>query len=266
MLLATTVVGCCIFASFSVLHMLFFERWTDWLYYEKKILKRRQPLGKRISYTSPVDTVVLAFFPVLLRANGIFTNTTDFTFKPLDILASNLIVYLSFDTVYYFAHRILHESPFLYRTIHKRHHDSLPVHVFLTAKAHILENVIAVSPAMILWNFITMTFITKGVFNFWTIMLPNLTMIMEFNTAHAGYLDHWTMYVVSPLQCIKILPFARRVAAEHENHHLMVTKNYAPMFRHFDLLGGTHEGPAVEKYQTADVIEQTFKPRKAKSN
>ncbi|KAI9333367.1 hypothetical protein DFJ73DRAFT_764427 [Zopfochytrium polystomum] len=280
LVVATAAAGACALAGFGIAHMLYLERYTDWLYYDLKLIKRRQPLGKvdkqeRNLWENFSDLALLTFPPLLILAptavKAITTGTIDFSFKPLHILASNLLIYIGFDSIYYFVHRSYHEIPFLYRTIHKRHHETLPVHVFVTAKAYYLENLLAVTPGLICWVLATNALLTKGTFNFWTYIIPALTLIMEFNTGHSGYLDHWTLYVTSPLQyTIKMLPFARTLSAEHEIHHISVNKNYAPVFRLFDILGGSHESPAAEKYETADVVEPRFKPRasapKEKSN
>ena len=60
----------------------------------------------------------------------------------------NIYFSVCFDSIYYFIHRFVHETPVLYKvpwreldtklivvqSIHKRHHDLLPVDVFLTGK------------------------------------------------------------------------------------------------------------------------------------
>ncbi|KAJ1554109.1 hypothetical protein HK405_005990 [Cladochytrium tenue] len=268
---ATAAVAAVGLGGFAVAHQLWLERWTDWLYYEKKVLKRRLPLGQldkqeRFVTENFVDVSRLTFPALLTLAphflRAVAANAVEFRLRPLDIVLSEIGIYVCFDVIYYWVHRALHDSPFLYRWIHKRHHDRLPVHVYLTAHAHYLENLLAVSPGLCIWVMINLRFISPGTFNFWNYILPATSLIMEFNTGHSGYMDHPLLYIASPLQwIIKALPTARWVAAEHEVHHLSLKKNYAPIFKLFDKMGGSHEEPAYEKFDVADVIEPRFKPR-----
>lgn len=255
------------YASFSVLHMLLLEQWTNYLYFTAKILKRRTPLGKMTSDRRHLlenfgDLACLTFPPMFVLAyhivpkvleNGL--DAIDFSIRPVDISLSVIGIYICFDVFYYTVHRALHEIPFLYQTIHKRHHEDVPVHLFLTGKAEYIENLLAVSPGVTAWIVLTLTL--SPTLNLWTLLLPSLTLIMEFNTGHAGYLDHWLLYIMSPLQYIvKVLPTARWVAKEHEEHHLRLRKNYAPIFNLLDRIGGSHSVPGDEKFSTADVVEK----------
>ncbi|KAI8806025.1 hypothetical protein BJ742DRAFT_374166 [Cladochytrium replicatum] len=212
---------------------------------------------------------LLILAPHLLRA--LTNNTLDLSLKPLPIIWGTYLIYICFDVIYYFVHRAFHEVPFLYQHIHKRHHEELPVHVYLTARASYLENLLAVTPGLCIWILTTntLTISSDGSLNLWNYVLPALTLVMEFNTGHSGYQDHPLLYVLSPLQfMIKALPFARNLAEEHEVHHLTMKKNYAPAFRVFDTWWGSNELPDHKLFDTADKIEPKFKGKKAhqKSN
>jgi len=251
-----------ILSFFSLGHMLLLEKWTDYLYFDKKILKRRYALGKMtdarrvlgenfgdIFCLALTPTFVLSYLAVpVIAANGI-----DFSFRFLHVVIGTIILYLSFDIGYYAMHRTFHENKTLYRMIHKRHHVDMPVHIFLTLKANYLENVLAVSPGVTVWVAFAMYTVCAEVFNVWTIVLPLLTLVMEFNTGHTGYQDHVLLYVMSPLQWfVKALPGSRWMAQDHEEHHVSLKKNYGPFFWIWDYLGGTNAFVDASKFQTVD--------------
>lgn len=56
---------------------------------------------------------------------------------------------------FYWSHRIIHEIPFLYRKIHKQHHNSVPICVLDAQWANPIETLIIVVPSYWLWPFIS---------------------------------------------------------------------------------------------------------------
>ncbi|KAI9105213.1 hypothetical protein DFS34DRAFT_588563 [Phlyctochytrium arcticum] len=138
-----------------------FEQWTNSLYFNRQVLKRR---GDMHRYTSENfwDLFVTSLLPVFLLVKHILsrvaTEGLDWSFHPVDIILSTTAIYLCFDTFHYFAHRLLHgvTVPSLYRAIHKRHHEEVPVHIYhITGKANFLESVLASSPGMTAWVLLT---------------------------------------------------------------------------------------------------------------
>ncbi|KAJ3180387.1 hypothetical protein HDU85_004092 [Gaertneriomyces sp. JEL0708] len=258
--------GSAFLASFFVGHMMVLEKYTDFLYLKAKVLKRRTPKAqltseRRYIRENMIDYFFLTLTPLIVLVYNVYPTVEehgfDFSFKLRDVLLSTIAVYFWFDTIYYIVHRMLHEVPFLYRTIHKRHHEDSPVHMYLTGHAHYLENLMAASPGLALWVCTVLYFFSSPLPNFWTIVLPALTLTMEFNTAHAGYYDHFLLYAMSPLQwMVKALPYARWLASEHEEHHLLLKKNYQPVFKWFDMMGGTNSVPEPSKYKSVDIIEK----------
>ncbi|KAJ3201088.1 hypothetical protein HDU82_008369 [Entophlyctis luteolus] len=252
------------FGVFFLAHMFWLEAWTDFLYFHKKILKRRTPLGDinkkgRFLFENYTVLFVVVFpalailAPHLLRAFN--KNELDLSFRPLDVILSTILSFLCFDIWFFFAHRTFHKVPFLYKHIHKRHHEDLPVRVYLTAKAEYLEHLLATTPGLCAWVMITL-WLTAGNINLWTFVLPAMTLIMDFNVNHSGFLDHPLLYIVSPLQWFhKTVPFSRWVSVDHKVHHLHLTKNFALMFSFLDILAGLNKAPAYEKCGTTDVIE-----------
>ncbi|KAI8817496.1 uncharacterized protein EV422DRAFT_508825 [Fimicolochytrium jonesii] len=254
-------------AAWAVAHMLVLEQWTNFLYFHARILKRRTPLGpmtnsRRHLSENFKDLTCLSITPMTLLVHiaspEVLSGRLDLALRPLDIAVSVIGIYICFDVIYYCVHRTFHQVPFLYVHIHKRHHEDVPVHLFLTAKAEYIENILAVSPGISIWVILVLKFFPT--LNLWTLLLPVLTLVMEFNTAHTGYLDHPLLYLMSPLQwLVKALPSARHVAQEHEEHHLTLKKNFAPIFSFLDRLGGTHSVPDRKRFATADVMESRIK-------
>jgi len=253
-------------ASFSVGHMLVLEKWTDYLYFDKKILKRRTALGRMTSERRVLaenwgDTFCLILAPAIVLAHVLIANVLehglDFSIRPLDLVLGTISIYVCFDLNYFFVHRMLHDNPYLYKNIHKRHHTDMPVHIFLATKANYLENIMAISPIISAWVATAVYMFSRPSSNVWSILLPALTLVMEFNTAHTGYQDHFLLYVMSPLQWfVKMLPYARWATQDHEEHHLKLKKNYAPIFTILDRWNGSLGVPDVSKFQTVDFFEK----------
>jgi sterol desaturase/sphingolipid hydroxylase (fatty acid hydroxylase superfamily) len=185
-------------------------------------------------------TAFITFYPsVWYLVNKLLPviDNLDFTFKPINTWISLCGIYICFDSIYYFIHRFVHETPVLYKSIHKRHHDLLPVDVFLTARAEIVENVLFSTPGLLLWSYLVLNLQTPNV---WTILIPVVSILHDFSIVHSGYYDSFYLYIVNPLSFIvQYTVGSRGMASRHENHHNLFTKNYAPFLPWFDRIFGT---------------------------
>ncbi|KAI9327702.1 hypothetical protein DFJ73DRAFT_904754 [Zopfochytrium polystomum] len=267
LVVAVAAAGAAASGVFAALHSVALGWWTDYLYYEKKVLKRRHPNVESDplwAYFAPM--AVLTLPPVLLLSRlflrALWSGTLDLDLNLADCAASLFLLAVLVDANYYFAHRAMHEFPFLYRSLHKHHHHHHPrrrpptdprVAPHPTARPNhtttYAEHLLAATPALLLWVLL-LSSTSAAAFNPWPVLLPAATVIMETNTMHAGFLDHYSLYVASPLRaCLAPIPgVRRRMAAEHELHHKRGNVNYAPVFRWLDLVGGTNAAPDVAEY------------------
>eukprot|EP00026_Physarum_polycephalum_P013755 Phypoly_transcript_14194.p1 GENE.Phypoly_transcript_14194~~Phypoly_transcript_14194.p1 ORF type:complete len:284 (+),score=27.49 Phypoly_transcript_14194:69-920(+) len=164
--------------------------------------------------------------------------TIDFSFKPFETWLSLVALYVFFDTWYFFTHRLVHEIPAVYTTIHKRHHDTLPVDTYVVGRAEILENLILTTPGVMIWAFVYLNFAPAP--NVWAIFIPVVSLTSDFVLVHVGYYDTIYMYALNPFSLVvQYSLFSSGNVTRHELHHNLFTKNYSPMFPWFDRIFGT---------------------------
>lgn len=127
------------------------------------------------------------------------------------------------DTVFFWSHYTLHKSKWLYKHIHKQHHEWYQVLGFASEFAHPVEFILgnalpfAVGPVLL------------GAHNFTTLMWT-IWRITETNLAHSNYELPWMPYA--------LIPFTGGATA-HEEHHSINTGNYSTFFNWWDVMMGT---------------------------
>jgi sterol desaturase/sphingolipid hydroxylase (fatty acid hydroxylase superfamily) len=169
-------------------------------------LAYRYLIGQASMYAAPGSTVAAAA-PELLP-----------TF--VDFVLALFIAELGF----YLAHRMFHEVPFLYRTIHKQHHSYVGSIAFACEYAHPVEQVIANQLPVLLYAAAQPRMHQTAVFCWLFFRL------LETVEAHSGY-----CFKGSPAERLG-LTFSSH-AAFHDWHHSDNRGNYG--FPWTDWLGGT---------------------------
>ncbi|XP_076854073.1 cholesterol 25-hydroxylase-like protein [Brachyhypopomus gauderio] len=129
---------------------------------------------------------------------------------------------LVFDTLYFIIHYSLHRNPHLYRTFHQAHHTRRDPFALSAQDSSAVElmvqQVLAVSSAALLGCHP----LSEVLFH-----LVNMWLAVE---DHCGYDLPWGLHHVLP--CFGGSPF-------HQAHHRRIRGNFAPYFRHWDLICGT---------------------------
>jgi len=126
------------------------------------------------------------------------------------------------DSLFYWTHRILHHR-FLYKRIHKIHHQYKKSIGIASLHAHpieyILSNIIPTAAGSL--------FIRPHISTFWIWILWRLGETID---AHSGYDIPWSPY--------RILPYSTS-PKRHEQHHRKTVYNYGSWFTFWDILMGT---------------------------
>jgi sterol desaturase/sphingolipid hydroxylase (fatty acid hydroxylase superfamily) len=135
-----------------------------------------------------------------------------------------LICIIAEDFMFYFGHRLLH-SKYLYKYIHKVHHEHTVVFSLASEYCHPLEFLIAnVVP------YATGPFLLSGYIHCYTHMCWIVIRIFEGSVAHSGY-DF-------PVSLSNLFPLT--VESDfHNYHHLNFKDNYGSFFKIWDYICGT---------------------------
>ncbi|TPX67046.1 hypothetical protein SpCBS45565_g04000 [Spizellomyces sp. 'palustris'] len=254
-LLSTFLIVCLVttvFTGFFSANLVLIDWWASKLYAagylkrrsksmtkDKKEAERQSPLRIWENAVRYWVTVVGVVIYIVHKALPVL-DKVDYSFKVVETWASLCLIYITFDFLYYFTHRFVHEVPVLYQSIHKRHHEDIPVDAYTTGHAELLENFIFTFPGVLVWAVLYMN--TVDVPNAWAITLPVLSLTSDFAMVHVGYFDNILLNVLNPLSYIMQLSLgARQMYARHELHHLAVKKNYGPMLPYWDMIFGTQK-------------------------
>jgi len=181
--------------------------------------------------------------------------SVDTSFKVVEVWCSLCGIYICFDVWYYFTHRFVHQNAFLYRYIHKRHHDTTPVDSYITGHAEVLENLLFTTPGVYIWAVIYLNAVHTP--NLWAIVIPVLSLLNDFVLVHIGFYDTALLYAINPFSYIVQLTLAsRQLCARHELHHNLVRRNYSPMLPWCDVIFGTGKKAEKQEWGITFVHEQ----------
>ncbi|KAI8853419.1 hypothetical protein BC829DRAFT_8926 [Chytridium lagenaria] len=168
---------------------------------------------------------------------------TVFRFNIAEIIALQVFVFLNVDTWYFWGHRMMHKSKFLWNNVHKHHHEKKNVNVYSTAYAAFVENLVLIAPVIILsmaiYDSVSVEF--NGLA--WHMAIINQAII--FNIGHCGFRFHPMMhFMILPSGIIHRMfqPFdLSQVPEDHEMHHLYPLCNFSLNFRIWDTLMGSYK-------------------------
>eukprot|EP00117_Sycon_ciliatum_P003581 scpid60289/ scgid8319/ Cholesterol 25-hydroxylase; Cholesterol 25-monooxygenase len=138
------------------------------------------------------------------------------------LVYESVVGLLLYDAIFFVIHYTLHNVPFLYRSVHRHHHDQRIMTTYETDHLHPVERFLLVITGNESMRLVQAHPLSRNVFNVWLIFLL-------FNN-HCG-LDF-------PLSLEKIIPFKLMYGpADHEVHHMSDGRShYQPFFRYLDSL------------------------------
>ncbi|KAF7729019.1 C-4 sterol methyl oxidase [Apophysomyces ossiformis] len=139
------------------------------------------------------------------------------------------------DFFHYVAHRLLHQ-PWLYRKVHKVHHQYAAPFGIASEYAHPVEtclfNVVVMSGPLI-YHAITKHFLYLGSewdLHLFTVLAWGTLRLLQAIDSHSGYDFPWSLR--------QFIPFWAG-SDHHDYHHQAFTGNYASSFRWWDYIFGT---------------------------
>lgn len=128
-----------------------------------------------------------------------------------------------YDFLFFFGHKLLHKIPFLYRTIHAKHHLSSTVRAGDSVRHSFLDGTWDVICAVVALNTLRAHALSRSLFN-----IVAISLIVE---AHGGMNLPWMLCNLIPFKLV-----AGPVA--HDIHHRKGAHNFQKFFTYLDALFG----------------------------
>jgi methylsterol monooxygenase len=177
-----------------------------------------------------------------------FGLATTVPFPPLWKIAYQIAIFFVLeDTWHYWSHRLMHEVPYLYKNIHKIHHQYSAPFGLAAEYASPIE--------VMMLGFGTVGFpiiwcvITKDL-HILTMYIWIVLRLFQAIDAHSGYEFPWSLH--------HFLPFWAG-AEHHDVHHEKFVGNYSSSFRWWDYCMGTETGSAAFKAKRASKSAEKAK-------
>ena len=139
-----------------------------------------------------------------------------------DILWETGVAMVLYDAMFFVFHILLHKVPFLWKTVHKHHHDQEELSAFETDHLHPFEQLMLVLLGNESLRIVGAHPLSRTVFNVWLLYVLTINhSAMEFS-----------------LSVDRIVPFSLlHSPSDHEVHHVKnMTRNYQPVFAYLDAL------------------------------
>lgn len=156
-----------------------------------------------------------------------------------------------FDFIHYSVHKLFHDSPLLYKLLHKKHHEHKNPTAWTTFHIHPLDLILSYSAPLFIATFIVCP--TQNNFFIYTTYLTHQEI--------GGHLGK-KMYPTSSFMQFVWLPRTFNVqlyTEDHDLHHKLLNCNYGKRFALFDKIFGTYIS-GVDYFQNInDLLPQIEK-------
>jgi sterol desaturase/sphingolipid hydroxylase (fatty acid hydroxylase superfamily) len=153
------------------------------------------------------------------------------------------------DTWFYWMHRLFHVIPFLYRSIHKKHHRFTRPNVFSTEYAHPVEDAIVNSFGTILGPLVL------GVHPFLLVIYVGMKLYQSME-AHSGFNIPFPFSITHLIDSMDCAP-------AHDFHHSHNMSNFGGWFMFWDWICGTdksYEKHVMIKHKDDQVYNGARRP------
>jgi sterol desaturase/sphingolipid hydroxylase (fatty acid hydroxylase superfamily) len=188
-------------------------------------------------------SLALAYFDPVYRF-PLPSSFSEGVFGALMLVPYVFIYVLAFDCYYYFGHRLCHAVPWLYRTVHKKHHlPSAALDVRSTSYMSFAEGFLLIGLPLVPMVLVP-AFCLRG--NFWAVASSFYTVLNLFFLGHLGARikkDILPIFLMNPFLIVLGVTANATRPQDHTAHHDRVVSNYAVFFRLWDELCGTAVPP-----------------------
>ena len=139
-----------------------------------------------------------------------------------ELLWETGVAMLLYDGIFFALHFLMHKVPFLWKNVHKTHHDQAELSVFETDHTTPFERILLVLPGNEALRLVGAHPLSRTLFNIWLMYV----LVSNHSTIDLS------------LGIDRIVPFGLlHSPRDHELHHMKnPLVNYAPVFSHFDRL------------------------------
>jgi len=192
-----------------------------------------------------VEILQIWFFHPICTSFGLSYSVP---FPPLYKIAYQIAIFFVLeDTWHYWSHRLMHESSFLYRTVHKIHHQySAPFGLAAEYASPIEVMMLGLGTV---GSPILYCAVTKDL-HILTVYLWIMCRLFQAIDAHSGYEFPWSLH--------HFVPFWAG-AEHHDVHHEKFVGNYSSSFRWWDYWMCTESGSAAFKQKRAAKLAEKAK-------
>ena len=130
---------------------------------------------------------------------------------------------LLYDALFFTGHLLMHKIPFLYRTIHKKHHDVQEVRAGDVVRLSLVEQVLEVGFSIIALNLLGAHPVARSVYN--------CIIVFLLTELHCGFDFPWTPQ--------NVVPFGLSTGSRRHHYHHRFNRHYYQKFFHtFDRFFG----------------------------
>jgi sterol desaturase/sphingolipid hydroxylase (fatty acid hydroxylase superfamily) len=162
---------------------------------------------------------------------------------------------LVFDTWFYWAHRLAHSVPWLYRVVHKLHHaPQASLTSGSSAYMSFAEGALMVGVPFVPIVLCAVCWLGANV---WTLAAPVYTIVSAVSLGHVGanVKRSWLpILAISPYMVAMAITHASR-PEDHSAHHERVVVNFATLFRFWDDWCGTAPAPGLPSTRGWGVVQ-----------
>jgi sterol desaturase/sphingolipid hydroxylase (fatty acid hydroxylase superfamily) len=148
---------------------------------------------------------------------------------------------LLYDAFFFCGHVLMHKLPFLYRTVHKKHHLNTECRAAEIVRLSFVEEVLEVGMSIVALNYLRAHPMSRSIYNIIiTFLLTEL---------HCGFDFPWTPQ--------NVVPFGLATGSRRHHYHHRIGKHYyQKFFSHLDRLFGVYQkddgslnGDSVQKFK-----------------
>lgn len=235
----------------AFLWQLLFSRYARWL--ETKGYLQREAHEPTLSQAEMlrqgaigITGVALPLSLALAFLRPVWTFPRVTLFGSLALIPYVFAMCVLYDAYFYWAHRLAHAVPWIYRLVHKKHHlPQAALDAGSTSYMSFLEGFFVIGIPLVP-IFLVPHFFLGG--NTWAVIAAHYTVVSLFYLGHTGAAikkNILPVFLLNPYLIVLGITANAHRPQDHTAHHERVMCNYAVFFRFWDELCGTSAPPPL---------------------